>query len=217
MTARVVFTSEILSRTAFRSKIHPRGGFGVSDWAPAVSLHSRVARVTDVERFYADHRDGVFRYLRRIVGGPDAASDLTQEVFLRVSRAGMPETTEGGRRAWVFKIARNLALNHMRDGYRRPVVELQDVAVPATQELAVAIAGAVAALPALDRDIFLLRETAGLRYAEIAISCDVTIETVRARLHEARQSLRGALGASLDVRGQRGVRCSTAGSRQSDD
>jgi RNA polymerase sigma-70 factor (ECF subfamily) len=174
--------------------------------------------VTDVERFYADHRDGVFRYLRRIVGAPEAARDLTQEVFLRVSRAGMPETTEIGRRAWVFKIARNLALNHVRDSHRRPVtVELGDVVTPATQELAVALRDAIATLPDLDRDIFLLRETAGLRYEEIASACDVPTETVRSRLHQARQALRAALGASLDVRGQRGLRCSTAGPRNSHD
>src|SRR6478609_5704096 len=88
---------------------------------PTGVLTCRVARVTDVERFYADHRDGVFRYLRRIVGGPDAARDLTQEVFLRVSRAGVPDATDIGRRAWLFKIARNLALNHVRNGHRRPV------------------------------------------------------------------------------------------------
>jgi RNA polymerase sigma-70 factor, ECF subfamily len=170
--------------------------------------------VTDVERFYADHRDGVFRYLRRIVGGPEAARDLTQEVFLRVSRAGMPETTDTGRRAWVFKIARNLALNHVRDGHRRPVlVELGDAVTPATQELAVALRDAIAALPGLDRDIFLLRETAGLRYEEIAAACEVSTATVRSRLHEARQALRATLGRSLDVRGQRGVRCAAAGPR----
>jgi len=168
--------------------------------------------VTDVERFYADHRDGVFRYLRRIVGAPEAARDLTQEVFLRVSRAGVPEAPEQGRRAWVFKIARNLALNHVRNGHRRPVsVELGEIVVPATQELGVAMRAAIEALPALDRDIFLLREMTGLRYEEIASACDVSLEAVRSRLHQARQSLRTSLGASLDVRAQRGVRCSTAG------
>jgi RNA polymerase sigma-70 factor (ECF subfamily) len=171
--------------------------------------------VTDVERFYADHRDGVFRYLRRIVGAPEAAHDLTQEVFLRVSRAGVPETTELGRRAWVFKIARNLALNHVRNGHRRPApVELGEIVVPATQELSVAMRAAIEALPALDRDIFLLREMAGLRYDEIASACEVSIETVRSRLHQARQSLRSTLGASLDVRAQRGVRCAAAGPKR---
>ena len=168
--------------------------------------------MTDVERFYADHRDGVFRYLRRIVGAPEAARDLTQEVFLRVSRAGVPEAPEQGRRAWVFKIARNLALNHVRNGHRRPVsVELGEIVVPATQELGVAMRAAIEALPALDRDIFLLREMTGLRYEEIASACDISLESVRSRLHQARQSLRASLGASLDVRAQRGVRCLPAG------
>jgi RNA polymerase sigma-70 factor (ECF subfamily) len=170
--------------------------------------------VSDVERFYADHQAGVFRYLHRIVGGLDAARDLTQEVFLRVSRAGVPESSAMGRRAWVFRIARNLALNHVRDGLRRPPsVELTEAVVPGTQELAVALSHAIEALPPLDRDVFLLRETAGLRYDEIAAACDVTEGTVRTRLHQARQALRATLGASLDVRGQRGVRGAPAGPR----
>jgi RNA polymerase sigma-70 factor (ECF subfamily) len=177
--------------------------------------------VTDVDRFYAAHRDGVFRYLRRIVGGSDAATDLTQvtqEVFLRVSRAGVPETTEIGRRAWVFRIARNLALNHVRDGRRRPVVlGVPETVTPATQELGAALRHAIEALPPLERDIFLLREIVGLRYEEIATACDVTIESVRSRLHQARVALRTTLGASLDVRGQRGVRCGTAGPRTARD
>jgi RNA polymerase sigma-70 factor (ECF subfamily) len=173
--------------------------------------------LTDVERFYADHQAGVFRYLRRVVGAPEAARDLTQEVFLRVSRAGVPESDATGRRAWVFRIARNLALNHVRDGHRRPAtVDLAEATVPATQELSVALSRAIAALPALDRDIFLLREAAGLRYDEIAGACDITESTVRTRLHQARQALRGSLGASLDVRAQRGVRVSPAGSRHHD-
>lgn len=190
----------------------------MNDPPAAVFLPVRAACVTDVERFYAVHRDGVFRYLRRIVGGPEAARDLTQEVFLRVSRAGVPEATEIGRRAWVFKIARNLALNHVRDGRRRPtLVELGEVVTPATQELAVALRAAIATLPELDRDIFLLRETVGLRYEEIAAACEVSTESVRSRLHQARVSLRAALGASLDVREQRGVRCAAAGPRNGHD
>ena len=177
-----------------------------------VFLPDRVARVTDVDGFYAAHRDGVFRYLRRIVGGADAATDLTQEVFLRVSRAGVPVASEMGQRAWVFKIARNLALNHVRDGRRRPVmVPDPQVVTPATQELGLALRNAVAALPALDRDVFLLREIVGLSYGEIASACDVTVESVRSRLHQARQTLRRALGATLDVRSQRGVRSAIAG------
>ena len=170
--------------------------------------------MTDVERLYADHQAGVFRYLRRIVGGLDAARDLTQEVFLRVSRAGVPASSDTGRRAWLFKIARNLALNHLRDTRRRPTAAAGDASVPGTQELSAALSHAIDTLPPLDRDIFLLRETAGLSYEEIAEACDLHIGAVRTRLHEARQQLRSMLGASLDVREQRGVRALSAGPRQ---
>lgn len=174
--------------------------------------------MTEADRFYADHRDGVFRYLRRVVGRPEAAQDLTQEVFLRVFRAGVPDTTPVGRRAWVYKIARNLALNHVRDGRRAPIgVELAEVFTPATQELSVALQKAIGALAPLDRDIFLLREAIGLAYGEIATACDVSIEAVRSRLHQTRQDLRATLGTTLDVRGQRGVRCAAAGPRDSHD
>jgi len=170
--------------------------------------------MSEVDRLYADHREGVLRYLRRVVGGGEAALDLTQEVFLRAARSGVPDTTDVGRRAWIFKIARNHALNNARDASRRPAsVELDDAATPATQELAVALTGAISALAPVDRDIFLLRETAGLRYDEIAAACDLTVEAVRSRLHQARRTLRETLGPELDVRAQRGVKCTTAGRR----
>jgi RNA polymerase sigma-70 factor (ECF subfamily) len=174
--------------------------------------------VTDVEQVYADHRDGVFRYLRRIVGATETARDLTQEVFLRVSRAGVPDAPDTGRRAWVFRIARNLALNHVRAGRRRPAtVSLIQTSVPATQELSAALHAAIAALPDEDRDIFVLRESAGLSYDEIATACDITVDLVRSRLHRARQTLRAGLGASLALREQRGVRCAAAGDRSLDE
>jgi RNA polymerase sigma-70 factor (ECF subfamily) len=199
------------------SRTRPVPAIRLNDRPGVVFLPGRVARVTDVDRFYADHRDGVFRYLCRVVGGREPARDLTQEVFLRVTRAGIPEATEVGQRAWVFRIARNLALNHVRDGRRRQVVTgLPEPATPGTQELGAALRHAIAALPALDRDVFLLREIAGLRYDEIAVACDMPLETVRSRLHQARQALRASLGAELDVRAQRGVRCASAGPRAGD-
>ena len=150
--------------------------------------------MADADVLFAVHRQGVYRYLCRIVAQAEMAHDLTQEVFLRVSRAGVPATDEAGRRAWVFKIARNLALNHLRDSGRQlAAVELTDAARPATQELAAAINQALASLQPLDRDVFLMRETAGLSYAEIAAACEITIEAVRARLHRARLELRVAL------------------------
>ena len=85
------------------------------------------------------------------------------------SRAGVPDTSSDGQRAWIFRIARNLAINHVRDRRRHgAVVELIDVQRPATQELALSLDHALASLGELDREVFLLRESAGLTYGEIA-------------------------------------------------
>jgi RNA polymerase sigma-70 factor (ECF subfamily) len=158
-----------------------------------------VLRVTtSPDLLFAAYRLGIYRYLCRVTGQADAALDLTQDVFLRVTRAGIPDTDEGGRRAWVFRIARNLALNHIRDGHRRPSsVPLVDLPAAATQELSLSLARAIAALGDLDRDVFLLRETGGLSYDEIAHACDLTVTAVRSRLHRARQQLRESLGPPL--------------------
>jgi RNA polymerase sigma-70 factor (ECF subfamily) len=94
----------------------------------------------------------------------------------------------------VYRIARNLALNHRRDAGRRPsTVGLTDAARGAPQETSAAITEAIARLSPLDRDVFLLREVAGLSYEEIAVSCEISRAGVRCRLHRARQQLREAL------------------------
>ncbi len=157
--------------------------------------------MSDTDRIFADHRNGVFRYLCRLVGHAESARDLTQEVFLRVTRAGLPETDAGGERAWVFRIARNLGLNFLRDGARRPSVPMpvhfvEPCAAP-TQELSLVLAEALAALADIDRDVFLMREVGGLRYDEIASATELTTTAVRSRLHRARQQLRAALGPAL--------------------
>ncbi|MCC7044320.1 MAG: RNA polymerase sigma factor [Acidobacteria bacterium] len=147
---------------------------------------------------FAAHRDGVFRYLCRVVGQGDAP-DLTQEVFLRVARHPVPDTSTDGERAWVYRIARNLALNHRRDSGRRPqTVELADASRPASQETSTAMRQALDRLAPLDRDVFLLKEVAGLTYGEIATSCEITPDAVRSRLHRARQQLRDGLRPLLD-------------------
>jgi RNA polymerase sigma-70 factor (ECF subfamily) len=152
--------------------------------------------VTDADVLFTAHREGIFRYLCRIVGNEDAR-ELTQEVFLRVTRSGTPQTDEGGRRAWLFRIARNLALNHVRDDRRRgETVEIAaDPALPPTQALALALREALDRLSPVDRDVFLMREVGGLSYGEISFACQLTPDAVRSRLHRARQQLRGALSS----------------------
>jgi RNA polymerase sigma-70 factor (ECF subfamily) len=69
-----------------------------------------------------------------------------------------------------------------------------------------AVRQALAALPDVDREVFLLRESVGLSYEEIAGACDLTVDAVRSRLYRARLALREALGAHVDDRRGSGVR-----------
>ena len=163
--------------------------------------------MTTAEVLFAQHRQRLFLYFCRAVGHAETAHDLTQDVFLRVTRAAPPASQNGDLRPWLFRIARNLALDHHRRLDRHPdeltgrteLVETQpDLIRSPRQETALAINQALAALDELDRDVFLMREIAGLRYDEIARACDLTTDAVRSRIHRTRLRLRDHLTASVD-------------------
>lgn len=145
-----------------------------------------------VEALFARYRTPVYRFLCRRLGDAAAAEDLTQDVFLRALRAGYEASDQ--ERAWVFQIARNLARDHgRRMAHRRPAESPAEPLVFTDREVALAVQAAIGRLPDLDRDMFLMREVAGLTYDEIALACEATPDAVRSRLHRARLALREAL------------------------
>ena len=162
-----------------------------------------------VERLYLAYQPQVLRYLTRLLGQRETAQDLTQETFLRATTADAPDD-EPQQRAWIFRIARNLALNHLRDTSRHlallPDAPRADNAAP--HDTALIVNEAIGKLSALDRDVLVLRESAGLTYDEIAATCDITTDAVRARLQRARQELRVLLQGVLVTERARGVRFS---------
>jgi RNA polymerase sigma-70 factor (ECF subfamily) len=153
--------------------------------------------MADSGRLFADHGQRVFRYFCRAVGQAETARDLTQEVFLRATRELAPTTGDG--RAWLFRVARNLALDFHRTRARNPdPAPLADAPTrPASQDVRAAVREALATLPSLDRDVFLMREVAGLGYEEIAQACELTPDAVRSRIHRTRLELRTRLAAPI--------------------
>jgi len=150
-----------------------------------------------VEALFARYREPVYRFLCRLIGDAAAAEDLTQEVFLRA--LGAAYAAGEHERAWVFQVARNLARDHARRmAHRGPVSEPPDGASPFTDRaVALAVHAAIGRLADQDREVFLMREVAGLTYDEIALACDVTVDAVRNRLHRARLALRQALAPAV--------------------
>jgi len=67
-----------------------------------------------VSRLFELHHGEIFGYLNRMVANRELAQDLTQETFLQAHRARgrLPEVL--GQRAWLYKIATNLALNALK-------------------------------------------------------------------------------------------------------
>lgn len=150
---------------------------------------------------FAAHQDGLLRYLTRAVGQRETALDLAQDVFVRISSsANLPRTPEE-QRAWVFRIARNLVIDHhRRQEHRRteplPVDPLCNAGA-ATADTAAIVNQALSRLDDETRDVFLMREVSGLSYVEIAEACHLTPDAVRSRIHRARLELRAQLSSPL--------------------
>ena len=146
------------------------------------------------KRVFEQHGPAVHRYFRRLTGDSAAAEDLTQEVFLRVVRAADEYEPLERERAWVFRIARNVLVDCRRQQGRAPIAAPHiEPATPAAQTTRASIREALARLPTDEREAFLLREIAGLGYAEIAAATDSTVAAVRSRIYRARVALRNTL------------------------
>jgi RNA polymerase sigma-70 factor (ECF subfamily) len=165
-----------------------------------------VARVIDgdqgaFEIVVARYQAPLFRYLRGLVADPDLASDLLQDTFLRAYRAIGRLDEPGLLRAWLYRIAHNLAISALRR--RRlvgwlPLVFGQHVAVPPPDRGAIEAAqveAALARVPAQQRAPLLLHLVAGFSYAEVADLLGVSEGTVRMRISRGRAAFRAAYGA----------------------
>jgi len=148
-------------------------------------------------------------YVRRLLGSRHAAAeewaeDLTHDVFVRVFEAARDCRGPNEFRAWLFRIARNLALDQLRTRalHRRALDVLErrggtvgagPVAAVARREFRERFEDALKELPEPYRSTFLLRDVEGMSYGEIARVIGSSEKTVSSRLSRARAWLRGRL------------------------
>ncbi len=174
-----------------------------------------------VERY--QHR--LLGVLAHLIGRVEEAEDLTQEVFLRVYRARKGYRPRAKFSTWLFTIANNLALNHLRGKGRHPSVALGGDAdgsmglhsaeeavpgresTPSTQMRKVELSEVVReALEGLGEDqklAVLLNKFEDMSYLEIAEVMGRSEAAVKSLLARARTNLRGRLEPYLKT-GQRG-------------
>jgi len=145
------------------------------------------APIPPFERFYVAHRDEVLRYLRRLLG--ERAEDAWQETFLRALRAY--ERLEHGRhlRAWVFTIATNVAMDELRAGRPKPLLEGEPVG-ELRQDAFREIEHLTDELPPTERAAVVLRYGYDLPYAQIADALGSSEEAARAAASSGVRRLR---------------------------
>ncbi|MGV3484859.1 MAG: RNA polymerase sigma factor [Planctomycetaceae bacterium] len=150
-------------------------------------------------QLYEQHCDAIHRLMYRLVG-PSHADDLTQQVFLNVFQKLDKFQGRSSFATWLYRVASNEALQFLRRSRRdrrQPMLrEPSDERPNGIDELEQhdLLESILSRLEPDLRAIFLLRESEGLSYYEIALVLDIAEGTVASRLSRARQSLRELIG-----------------------
>jgi RNA polymerase sigma-70 factor (ECF subfamily) len=156
------------------------------------------------ERVAREEKNRIYSYATRMLRRPVEAQDVVQEALVRLwqHRDGIKDETA---RFWLSRTVHNLCIDRIRRKKSSPEVEaeLKENLSPdsgagpgrlaESSELGRLIEDALGKLPERDRAVLLLREVQGMPYGEIAEILGVPLGTLKARLHRAREQLRGKL------------------------
>lgn len=151
-------------------------------------------------RRYGDTLHG---HALRMTGSPDEAADLVQRAlvkgFRKLGSCRDPERVG----AWLFRILANMCKDHMRGRSRKdvPLGKVETV-LPSSadpeadlegSEIRSRIWGALDALTPEQKEAFVLKHVEGRSYEEIAAVMDLSVASLKMRVHRAREALRGLL------------------------
>jgi RNA polymerase sigma-70 factor (ECF subfamily) len=168
------------------------------------------------EQLLDRYEDKIFRLAYRFVRNESEAKEILQDTFLTIWRK--LDTFKGDAQfsSWLYRVAANAALMRLRSQRRHPEVSTEDLPIGyldnygqlppvienwakrpdeelASDELRRHIQSAVDALPEIYRTVFLIRDVEGLSTEETAEVLQISVPTVKTRLHRARIALRDAI------------------------
>jgi RNA polymerase sigma-70 factor, ECF subfamily len=173
------------------------------------------------EELVERYDDKIFRLAYRFVRNETEAKEIVQDTFLSVWRK--LDTFKGDSQfgSWLYRVAANTALMRLRAQRRHPEVSTEELPVDyldnyghlptqgenwakrpddelQSDELRRRIQTAVDGLPEIYRTVFLVRDVEGLSTEETAEVLQISIPTVKTRLHRARLALRDAISRYFD-------------------
>jgi len=161
----------------------------------------------------------LLNFIYRLIGDRERSEDLVQETFIRVYKHLRRFDTSKKFSTWVYTIASNLAKNELRNRSRNPIVLFQHIVKDweddhkplefidnskrpddlfMRRHMKEVIEKAVEKLPANHRVVFVLRETEGKSYEEIAEITNCSLGTVKSRLNRARNNFAALIAPMLE-------------------
>ena len=168
-----------------------------------------IARVLDGEKQQFEHlvsryQHVVYRHAVSIVLDHDVAADMVQDAFVR-AYLNLRECRHPARfRAWLFQTVRNRCFDYLKEASRRNV-RLEDVeaslpdeadgpaALAERSEVRTGIKRALAKLPPILREAFVMHYVDGMPYETMAPLLDASVSALKMRARRARQALIAAL------------------------
>jgi RNA polymerase sigma-70 factor (ECF subfamily) len=193
-----------------------RTGRLVDDEAGTRAVAAAVVRAKQGDRealrfLYVHYADHVYGYVASIVRDEYEAEDVTQHLFAKLMTA-LPkyEPREVPFSAWILRVARNVAVDHMRQRRPVPCEEVRELDVreddsETTRHRAMGLRDALASLPEDQRQVVVMRHLVGLTPGEIAGRLGRTEPSIHGLHHRGRGALRSALtemecGPTIDQR-----------------
>ncbi|MGH2534158.1 MAG: RNA polymerase sigma factor [Thermomicrobiales bacterium] len=195
MDQALVWAGQAGNRTGARV-----GGGGVVDDGDLVA-RARAGDPVAFERLFESYHAPVLNYLHRMVGDRALAEDLTQDAFVKAYRA-LPNTRPDlAFKAWIYRIATNTAISHLR---RKKLVQwvpflagqehASDEAIDRSVSRKYDVEQTLEKLPQHYAAALLLRHYQGLSLAETAGALGITENAAKLRLFRARKAFAAAYG-----------------------
>jgi RNA polymerase sigma-70 factor (ECF subfamily) len=179
------------------------GSGGVVDDGDLVA-RARAGDSVAFERLFERYHAAILNYIHRMVGDRALAEDLTQDAFIKAYRALPSTRPDLAFKAWLYRIATNTAISHLR---RRklvkwiPILSDQDHATDESVERSIGhkhdVEQALAKIPQHYAAALLLRHYQGLSLAETAQALEITENAAKLRLFRARKAFAAAYGGPI--------------------
>jgi RNA polymerase sigma-70 factor, ECF subfamily len=164
----------------------------------AGAIAAATAGEEDALRYlYLRYKDNVYGYVRSIVCDDHEAEDVTQQVFMKLMRVLHQYESRGVPfSGWVLRVARNVALDHIRARRLVPVEDVHGADTPSagsSYERSESLKAALETLPSDQREVVVLRHLAGLTPGEIARRLGKTESSIHGLHHRGRSAVRDEL------------------------